>query len=73
MTPTALKSARAALGLTQGGLAEALGVSRRTVEQWECGGRNIPEPLARVIRLVSTDPELLRRYCAAASDLTKED
>ena len=73
MTPTALKSARAALGMTQGGLAEALGVSRRTVEQWECGGRNIPEPLARVIRLVSADPELLRRYCAAASDLTKED
>ena len=63
MTPAEFLAARAALGLTQGGLAEALGVSRRTVEQWECGGRNIPEPLARVIRLVSADPELLRRYC----------
>jgi transcriptional regulator with XRE-family HTH domain len=53
---------RRARGLTQGALAEALGVSNRTVSKWECGG-GLPE-LANVLPLCSllgvTADELLR-------------
>src|SRR5262249_34328330 len=30
---------RSAIGLTQGGLAEALGLSRRSIADWEAGGK----------------------------------
>ena len=73
MTPPEFLAARAALGLTQGGIGTALGVARRTVQHWEAGDVHIPVLVARVIRLVSADPEMLRRYCAAGSNLTKED
>ena len=53
---------RRALGLTQRELAEALGVSNRTVSKWECGG-GLPE-LANILPLCSlldvTADELLR-------------
>ena len=42
MTPAALTAARVALGLTQGQLAAALGVGRKTVNRWECGTCRIP-------------------------------
>ena len=63
MTAPEFLAARAALGMTQGGIASALGVARRTVQHWEAADVHIPEPIARVIRLVSADPEMLRRYC----------
>lgn len=40
-TAAGVKAARRRLGLSAGGLAEALGKSRRTVEGWE-GGRPVP-------------------------------
>ncbi len=53
---------RRALGLTQRELAEALGVSNRTVSKWECGG-GLPE-LANILPLCAlldvTADELLR-------------
>ena len=53
---------RRARGLTQRELAEALGVSNRTVSKWECGG-GLPE-LANVLPLCAllgvTADELLR-------------
>jgi DNA-binding transcriptional regulator YiaG len=46
MTPTELKSARHALGLSAEGFARAVGVeSGRTVRRWESGERDIPGPV----------------------------
>ena len=65
MSPTDFLAARTALGFTQGALAAALGVDRRTVQFWEAGDRAIPETVARVIRLAIAEPELLMRLAAA--------
>jgi DNA-binding transcriptional regulator YiaG len=42
MSPDELKAWRARLGLSQAGLAEALGLSKRTYEAWEQGRFAIP-------------------------------
>lgn len=42
MTPIEIKTIRKALGLTQQGLADALGVALRTYTDWERGVRPIP-------------------------------
>lgn len=44
MTPADLKAAREALGLSQNGLAERLGVSQSTVSRWEAGLMPIERP-----------------------------
>lgn len=43
MTPTTLKQARAAMGLTQAQLAAKLRVTSTTVARWEQGVHPIPE------------------------------
>ena len=40
MTPDEIKALRKSLGLATAGLAEKLGVSPRTVENWEQGRRH---------------------------------
>ncbi len=55
MKPQELKRARAALGLTQAGLAEKLGVTKNTVARWEIGARRIPELAARLIGRLDQD------------------
>ena len=45
MTPEALKSARAQLGLTQAGLGALMRCDGRTVRRWEAGDREIPGPV----------------------------
>ena len=50
MTPAEVREIRKKLGLTQLALAEIVGVSRRTVEHWEAGTRNISKPAARLIK-----------------------
>ena len=49
MTPTDLRAARKALGLTQNGLAEALRMSEknggRSVRIWETEGNTVPGPV----------------------------
>jgi putative transcriptional regulator len=50
MTPDELRTIRKALGLSQAAMAQIVGVSRRTVEHWEAGTRNVSPPAARLIR-----------------------
>ena len=66
MTPAELLAARTALGLTQGALASALGVGRRTVQHWESADREIPELVARVVKAGVADPKILEAVAAAA-------
>jgi len=49
MTPDELRAARQALGLTQKGLAERLGVSKDTYNRWEKGRQGFAFPL--ILRL----------------------
>lgn len=49
VTPAELKSAREALGLTQRGLAERLGVPQATIWRWEAGKTAIQHP--KILRL----------------------
>lgn len=46
-SPAEIKEARQRLGMTQAAFADALGVSLRTVEDWE-GGRRRPAPFLRL-------------------------
>lgn len=46
-TPDEIRAFRRALGLSQRALAERLGCSRRTVEEWEAG-RRAPLALLRL-------------------------
>lgn len=52
---------RAALNMTQKSFAALIGVSKRTVEAWECGKCN-PSPTAKkLIHLLSLDPALVQK------------
>lgn len=53
MTPTELRTILQHLGLTQAGVAAVLGVSERSVRSWVSGFRNIPEPAAKLLRLMA--------------------
>lgn len=53
MTPLELRTILDSLGLTQAGAAAVLGVSERSVRSWASGFRNIPEPAAKLLRLMA--------------------
>jgi DNA-binding transcriptional regulator YiaG len=53
--PQEFKRIREALGLTQGQLAEEIGVHRVTVAKWEAGDRGIPEPVARLLSRIRAE------------------
>ncbi len=53
VTARELRKRREALGLTQGELANRLGVHWSTVARWEQGVRQISEPVARLIQIVA--------------------
>ena len=56
--------ARLKSGLTQSQFATLLGVSRRTLEQWE-QGRRVPSGAAKtLIRVAQLHPEVLREVAA---------
>jgi DNA-binding transcriptional regulator YiaG len=61
VTPTELKRIREALGLTQEGLAESLGVTKGTVSRWEAGLRGIPEPAARLAERLRNERRAKRK------------
>lgn len=50
MTPDDLRAIRRALGLSQEGLAAAVGVHRVTVARWELGTHHVPPPVERLMR-----------------------
>jgi DNA-binding transcriptional regulator YiaG len=51
MSPTQLRAIRERLGWPQARLADAIGVTRPCVTQWESGARPISEAMARLITL----------------------
>ena len=57
MTPSDHRDLRQRLGLTAGAEARLLGVSRRGVERWDSGAREIPPPVARLLRLLEIEHE----------------
>ena len=56
--------ARLKSGLTQGQFALLLGVSRRTLEQWEQGRREPSGAAKTLIRAAELHPEILREIAA---------
>lgn len=56
--------ARLKAGLTQAQFAALLGVSRRTLEQWEQGRREPSGAAKTLIRLAELHPEVLREIAA---------
>jgi putative transcriptional regulator len=56
--------ARLKSGLTQEQFAALLGVSRRTLEQWEQGRREPSGAAKTLIRVAELHPEVLRRMAA---------
>ncbi|MDQ3003465.1 MAG: helix-turn-helix domain-containing protein [Fibrobacterota bacterium] len=52
-------------GMTQGEMAKALKVSIRTVQSWEIGAREIPEPMLILAELLRDVPAVRKRLLAA--------
>lgn len=57
MTPAAVLSARQSLGMTQVVFAAALGVTERTVINWENGHRSVSAPVERLIASMLREKE----------------
>jgi putative transcriptional regulator len=58
--PTAAAKARLKTGLSQARFAALLGVSRRTLEQWEQGRREPSGAAKTLIRIAELRPEVLK-------------
>lgn len=52
MTPDEIKALRAALGYSQGRLAQEIGVAHQTVAAWEQGRNSVPAPVAKLLGLM---------------------
>ena len=61
---SAILRARLKSGLTQAQFALLLGVSRRTLEQWEQGRREPSGAAKTLIRVAELHPEILREVAA---------
>lgn len=62
-----IRERRKALGLTQVGLAERLGVTQATVSGWEIGTRNPGTAQATIIRELGITPDELHAVVAGAA------
>ena len=66
MTPSELKTARNALGLSAEGLARLVKVeSGRTVRRWEAGERDIPGPVIVIVGALM-ESRAVRRFFGLA-------
>ncbi|HOB02240.1 MAG TPA: helix-turn-helix domain-containing protein [Casimicrobium huifangae] len=62
---TAASEARARTGLTQGEFAELLGVSVRTLQDWEQGRRDPTGAAQTLLRVAVKHPKILRGLATA--------
>lgn len=62
--PSPIVQARLKAGLTQARFAELLGVSKRTLEQWEQGRREPSGAAKTLIKVAELHPEVLREIAA---------
>lgn len=56
MTSAEYRSLIAALGLSIVGAAPVIGISRRASQYYAAGERAVPEPVARLLRLLARSP-----------------
>ena len=56
--------ARHSTGLSQAQFAEALSVSKRTLQEWEQGRRSPSGPAQTLIRIARNHPEIVREVLA---------
>ena len=56
---------RARLGMTQDQFAEALGISVKTLRNWEQGRRDPSGPAMRLLRIAEKHPEILLEAAAS--------
>jgi len=61
-----VKAIRERLGVSQDTFAIILGVSKRTVENWEQGRRHPTGPARSLLRIVEADPEYALRALRAS-------
>ena len=52
-----VKAIRAKIGMTQNKFAALIGVSQRTLENWEQGRRHPTGPAKALLKIVDADPE----------------
>lgn len=60
-TEPEVKAIREKVGLSQTNFAGLIGVSKRTLENWEQGRRNPTGPARALLRLLDKDPEYALR------------
>lgn len=54
MTATDFRNTLASLGLSQSEASRVLGVTSRAVRMWVAGDRAVPEPLAKLVKLLAS-------------------
>ena len=62
--PNEVVQARQKLGLSQAQFAEALGISKRTLQEWEQGRRSPSGAAQALIRIAKRHPEVVREVLA---------
>ena len=56
-TPEEIRSIRKNAGMTQGVFASYMGVSKKTVEAWECGRTHPTGPACRMLNILASGKE----------------
>jgi len=57
-----IKAIRSKLSMTQGMFAMVIGVSKKTVESWECGRYKPDGAARRLLSMIQTDPGFMEEY-----------
>lgn len=65
-----IKNIRVKLGVSQEKLAEMVGVSPRTIQNWESGSK-IPTSKHAILRSLLLDPKIETQYCGGAIEQTE--